>query len=212
MKSRGRPDPALAGQEKLALRAQLRSRVSVFPKEARARASQQIVERILESRAFARAHTVLAYMPLPDEPDIRPVLERTLALGKVLVLPRTLPAAPGLMLHRVDNLQHLVQSNPELPRLFEPDPAKCEEIAASTIDLALIPGMGFIHRHALPHLWRLGRGKAHYDQLLAILPKRALRLGCFFACQEIQPPSALPLQNHDQPLDGVVTQEHVWGA
>ncbi len=212
MGSMSTPPPATGSNPaaiKTALRAELRSQVMARPKANREAASAQIVERVLQSRPFSHAHAVLAFMPLADEPDVTPILERILALGKTLILPRIISEAPSLALHRIDGLHQLTHRNPELPRLREPDPAACPLLEPAAVDLAIVPGVGFIRRHALPHYWRLGRGGAHYDRLLAVLPKRALRIGCFFDCQEIHPPSRLPLQAHDQALDGIATEAHL---
>jgi 5-formyltetrahydrofolate cyclo-ligase len=80
--------------------------------------------------------------------------------------------------------------------LWEPDPACAEPVAASELDLVLVPGLAFDRRG-----WRIGFGAGLYDRFLAGVD--APRLGLAFSLQ-IQP--SLPVEPHDEPVDWIVTE------
>jgi 5-formyltetrahydrofolate cyclo-ligase len=75
----------------------------------------------------------------------------------------------------------------------------CPRLEPSEIDWALIPGLAFDDR-----CYRLGRGAAHYDRLLPLLRPEVLRWALALEPQWVD---ALPVEAHDQQLDGVMSAE-----
>ena len=73
---------------KASARAAARAAVRALGAEARADGSRAIVERLLEMPWYAGARTILLYMPLPSEVDVLPLIERCLAEGRTVCLPR----------------------------------------------------------------------------------------------------------------------------
>ena len=67
------------------LRAHLRARLEKISPAVRAVESIELCERIKPQ--IASAHTILFFAPLPDELDVWPVLELSLALGTDCALP-----------------------------------------------------------------------------------------------------------------------------
>ena len=49
--------------------------------------SEKIVERILQKELFAQASVIMMYMPTDYEPDIQPLIEKVLSLGKTVCIP-----------------------------------------------------------------------------------------------------------------------------
>jgi len=70
------------------------------------------------------------------------------------------------------------------------------------IDVAFVPVLGFT---AEGH--RLGQGGGHYDRLLASRPD-IVPIGLAWDCQLVD---ALPLEDHDRPLRGVITPTRFYG-
>ncbi len=182
----GYPELVTSLPSKVALRQVVRERISQLSVSQRSARSAQVVEWL---RPRVAAGTILAFMPLPDEVDIVPLLVGLAASGR-LVLPRVVDG--GIVLHRVANLDAL-RVGPM--RLREPAPNAVEELPED-IDVALIPGLAFTRDGG-----RLGRGKGMYDRLLPRLRPEVPRIGIAFAEQIVD---ELPLEPHDIRLSAVV--------
>jgi 5-formyltetrahydrofolate cyclo-ligase len=143
---------------KTQLRRELRARLNNLSTVERATSARQICQRVPERDFWKSAKAVLLFAPLPDEVNIWPLLERALADGKLLTLPRYNPVKKNYTAARVADLElDLVRAAFDI---FEPA-ARCGEIPFASIGVALIPGVGFDS-----HGNRLGRGRGFYDRLL----------------------------------------------
>ena len=164
----------------------------------RARASAALVERIAALSTYAAARTVLLTAPFRTEWDAGPLIARSLAAGKTVVLPRVDEGSRMLELKRVaDPERDIVAGYRGLP---EPD-ARCERVAASSIDWVLVPGIAFDRSGG-----RLGYGGGYYARLLPAPPARAARVAGAFSAQIVD---AVPSAPHDITMDTVVTEAGV---
>ena len=135
------------------------------------------------------AQVVMCYWPLPDEVDIRPLINRLVAGGKHVVLPRV-TGSETMELRCYTSADDLQEG---AFHIQEPTGALFVQDAA--IDVALIPGMAF---DAAGH--RLGRGRGYYDRFLAQHPVRRT-IGVAFPFQHIP---QVPCDSHDILMDEVV--------
>jgi 5-formyltetrahydrofolate cyclo-ligase len=145
--------------QKAALRKQIRSALQKISPAARHALSAQIRDRLKEQAVWKNAGSVLFFATLPEEPDLWPLLQETLAGEKIAALPRFDPASNGYVACRVKHLQSEI-----VPGQFgirEPR-ANCVELPLNRLDLVLVPGVGFDLQGR-----RLGRGRGFYDRLLA---------------------------------------------
>ncbi|KAF0178926.1 MAG: 5-formyltetrahydrofolate cyclo-ligase [Limisphaerales bacterium] len=182
----------LPAESKAALRSRLRAELKALAADARASASAGLCARVRNSSAWQNARAVLLFFPVPSEPDIAPLLADALAAGKLLALPRFDPAANAYEAVRViDPVRELVIG----PFQVHEPVAACPVVALNRLDLALVPGLGF---DARGH--RLGRGKGHYDRLLAGFT--GMKIGVAFDFQIV---TEVPREPHDIALDAVVT-------
>jgi 5-formyltetrahydrofolate cyclo-ligase len=139
---------------------------------------------------FQRAHSVLTYLPMKNEVDLRPLLADF--PDKRWALPRILPGIDGeMMFHRYDP-QHLVRH----PFGMEEPAPYLPGLAPETIELVLVPGLAY-DRHG----WRLGYGGGYYDRFLARFD--GLRLGVVFADLLVE---SIPYAPHDMPMHWLVTE------
>ncbi|MEK7217879.1 MAG: 5-formyltetrahydrofolate cyclo-ligase [Patescibacteria group bacterium] len=139
---------------------------------------------------------ICAYVPLPDEVDLRSAMEEILRRGIPLFLPRF--DNHEVTFHRVDSFESLqtgtggiLEPPPDAP---QPDPQK--------ITVVLVPGRAFDRQGN-----RLGRGKAGYDRWIAEHRKAnpSTRFwGIAFAEQLVD---RVPVDGHDERMDTVVTPE-----
>src|SRR5450432_107155 len=71
--------------QKTELRQKIRAALEKISPAVRAVESIELCERL--KAQMPSAHTILFFAPLPDEPDVWPVLELSLALGTTCALP-----------------------------------------------------------------------------------------------------------------------------
>ena len=179
-------------EQKPALRARLRAELKVLPAEVRASASAGLCARMHDSSAWQNARAVLLFFPVTSEPDISALLTDALASGKLLALPRfNATTAAYEPVQITDPARELVTGPFQVREPVGP----CPVVAMNRLDLALVPGLGFD-----AHGGRLGRGKGHYDRLLAGFT--GVKIGVAFDCQIVP---AVPCEPHDIALDAVVT-------
>ena len=162
----------------------------------RAQASSAIATRIGETESFARAHVVLLTLPFRSEWDALLVVERALAMDKIVAAPRVDAPARMLRAYRIADLARDIETGyrgiPE-PR------ASCPEIALERVDWVLVPGVAFDVSGR-----RLGYGGGFYDRLLPYVSKTAVRVAGAF---EMQIVDAVPTAPHDIGVDVVVTEQ-----
>jgi 5-formyltetrahydrofolate cyclo-ligase len=142
-----------------------------------------------------RFSVVAGYQPMGSEIDPAPLLERFAAAGAQIVLPRTAPKGSGrpLSFHLWSPGQPLIKSE---FGVAEPGP----EAEPLTPDLVIVPLLAF---DDLGH--RMGYGQGHYDRTLEALRAQGsvLAMGLAFDAQKV---ATVPREDHDQPLDGILTQ------
>lgn len=180
------------GEAKLVLRSRLRAESKAYSLASSAPAAANLCEQVRNASVWQAARAVLLFLPLPSEPDISPLLAVALADGKLLALPRFNPATQHYEAVQIHELARELVIGPFQVR--EPV-AACPMVPLNRLDLALVPGLGFDLRGR-----RLGRGKGHYDRLLAGFDGR--KIGVAFDFQIV---AEVPCEAHDVPLDAVVT-------
>ncbi len=185
--------------EKHHLRAHAREARKALSAEERRDASTAIARRALELLEGRRVEAVLGYAATAEEADPEPLLEALRIRGARVALPRV-TGPMRLALHWVTPSDELVAG---AFGILEPaddlPPADPSEI-----DLALVPGVAFD-----VSCNRIGYGGCFYDNLLPLLPPGALKLGLAF---DVQLVDAIPSEEHDVPLDHVVTPTAVFTA
>lgn len=177
--------------EKNRLRREIRARKKEHGEKEMQSTSTLILERLEQQTLFQEAKCLLFYHALPDEVQTAEFLEKWHA-RKTILLP-------------------VVEADHLLVRRFEPgairkgcfdiwEPAGENITDLSQIDLIIVPGMGFDKKGN-----RLGRGKGFYDRLLRQL--KAPKIGIGFAWQLFE---EIPTEPFDQPLDGILTDQHFY--
>jgi 5-formyltetrahydrofolate cyclo-ligase len=121
-----------------------------------------------------------------------PLLEETLAGGKITALPRYDSVNNDYIACRVQNLQTEIGSGQFGIR--EPK-AGCPEIPLERLGLILVPGVAFDLRGG-----RLGRGRSYYDRLLTEI--QGIKCGVAFDEQIVE---TVPAGSLDVRMDFVLT-------
>jgi 5-formyltetrahydrofolate cyclo-ligase len=177
---------------KVALRKKIRAELKNVSAEKRAADSAK-VRALLKQQAFwQNAAAILFFAPLPDEVDVWPLLEETVAGGKIAALPRYDSPSNDYLACRVQNPQSEI--GPGQFGIREPV-ASCAEIPLERLGLILVPGVAFdLSGH------RLGRGRGFYDRFLP--ETRGVKCGVAFDEQIVD---AVPMGRLDIRMDFILT-------
>lgn len=133
---------------------------------------------------------ILSYSPLSDEPNITNLFKNESRIN--IFFPVSQP--DGTLILRKKSLK----TSTGLYKITEPD-ENSPEIFPENIDLAIIPGRAFT-----PAGDRIGRGKGYYDRLILALTCPTIALA--YNCQLL---SELPLNDHDQKVNIVITEDKI---
>jgi 5-formyltetrahydrofolate cyclo-ligase len=190
---------AVAGQEKAALRLQVREHRRALDAGWVAEASEAVARRVRAMPEFARARTVACYLALPGEVRTERLLESAWRAGKRVCVPACRPDTGGYALAWLDRGEPVATPAGRMAR----EPAAPRWVGAERLDLALVPGVAFDRRGA-----RLGHGGGHYDRLLARTAV-GLKVGLAF---EWQIAERLPAGPRDVPMDRVVSERAAYGG
>lgn len=158
-------------------------------------AGRRVAEHLSEAPEYRRARRLVAYAALPNELPLTAVVAHARADGKRTLFPRLIDAVE-MVLARVDRIEHLRPGRYGVPEPSETEPG--ERLAEDV--LVLVPGVAFDRRGG-----RLGRGRGIWDRALAAR-NGAVVFGVGFELQVVE---SLPWEEHDQPMDGLVTEAGV---
>jgi len=173
----------------------MRARLRALAPGLRETAGAQLAQAIRQLPAWRTAQSMLLFAPLPDEPDVWPLLELALAEGRRVALPRLAEDASRYTAALVaDSGRDLA---PGAFGIREPQ-AHCPEVPLNRLDFILVPGVAFDRQFR-----RLGRGKGFYDRLLAGLSGFTCGVGFDFQLVE-----TLPGEPHDVSLNCIRTPSH----
>ncbi|KAA6172671.1 5-formyltetrahydrofolate cyclo-ligase [Pseudomonas veronii] len=185
------------------LRRMLRkARRALTPSEQR-RAALGLYRQLAQHPLFRRAKHISLYLPTDGEIDPRLLLRAAQRRGKATYLP-VLSAWPRtkMVFQRVSPGEKLL---PNRFRILEPRINACRQRKVWTLDLVLLPLVGFDDAGG-----RLGMGGGFYDRSLAYLARRnswrkPTLLGLAHECQKVD---RLAQASWDVPLAGTVTDKY----
>jgi len=172
------------------LRSKIRAALAEISPTVRLAASMELNERLKAQMPSAR--TILFFAPLPDELDVWPVLELSLALGANCALPFFDADKKIYGARRLKNPASEIITG----KFGVREPASgCAEISLDQFDLVLVPGMAFDFSGN-----RLGRGQGFYDRLL----EKASGIKCG-VCHDFQLLKKIPAEPHDAKVNFILT-------
>jgi 5-formyltetrahydrofolate cyclo-ligase len=175
--------------KKETLRTEARERLRAISPEQRQTASQRACEIFLAHENYQRAKSILLYMPLRGEVDVRLIMERAISDRKDVALPRFLPETNAYG-------AFFVGDEPLTAGPFGAlEPSGNNPVPVNQLDLIVVPGLGFDARGR-----RLGRGKGFYDRLLSTAS--GVKCGICFDEQLL---AEIPVEPHDVLLDFLAT-------
>ncbi|MCK4911544.1 MAG: 5-formyltetrahydrofolate cyclo-ligase [Thermodesulfovibrionales bacterium] len=169
-----------------------------LPLERRKRFECEIRARLFALEQFKVADKVLFYASFRTEVDTGIMIKESLEMGKTVILPRVHPEENRLTKHVIDGLEELV---PGHMGILEPDMEKHSEIKVEDIHMLVIPGLAFDIKGA-----RIGYGGGYYDRLLPRIKGERTIAALAFEAQIFE---SLPMENHDIPVDYIITEQRI---
>jgi len=159
--------------------------------------SMAACKRLLALPEFERAATMMIYLPIPEEVDISPLALRGWQDQKTVAAPKLSWDKRHMVPIEIRSLETgLVES-----RSYLREPADGEPVSLDMLDLVIVPALAFDRQGN-----RLGRGGGFYDRFLASADFKGASVGIAFREQVLD---ELPVDEHDVPVDMVVTDEEV---
>ncbi|WP_243699391.1 5-formyltetrahydrofolate cyclo-ligase [Natronoflexus pectinivorans] len=175
-------------EKKRALRKDIAGFKRLMTQETKHAESMLCVEAIENTEVFSKSEIILAYWPLSDEIDLRPLIlkwhpEKTFLLPQVVGEKLELRYFKGEDLLAPQGKYRIMEPRTEIFTIYD------------KVDLVLVPGLAFDHLG-----YRLGRGAGYYDKLLPKL-YNAVKIGVGFSFQMVK---EVPVEPHDEVLDIVI--------
>lgn len=184
-------------RDKAAWRTELRARLASLDRETARRAAGRIAERALALPEVRSAAGVLSCLSFGAEVPTAGLVEALLAEGRPVYVPRVARGDAVLRVHPYPCRLETLSFGLRQPHAGEPELTAAE--VDSTIGVALVLGLGFDRRG-----YRLGYGRGYFDRFLAGRPFPAVGLA-----YELQLVDRLPVEEHDVPMDVVLTERSV---
>ena len=178
-------------ERKRTLRRQILERLRQVSPEEIVQASARLCAQLRPQTVWRDCQSLLAFFPMPGEPDIRPLLEEALTAGKTVALPRFNSGRGDSEARVVPDLSAL---RPAHFGILEPGP-ECSPIELNRLDFFLVPGVGYDVNGR-----RLGRGKGYFDRLLAQV--RGHKCGVALEWQVV---AEVPVGPHDVRMNSLLT-------
>ena len=183
---------------KRALRETLGARLAQLDPATAASAADRIAERVLGLPEIVHARRIFTCLSFGAEVDTWRLVERLLASGRELFVPRADSKDGRLHVHPYPcqlrtlafGLQQPPRGTPEVP----------EDAIDETLDAALVLGLGFDHRG-----YRLGYGSGYFDRFLVGRPFPAIGLA-----YSVQLLDEVPSEPHDIPMKVIVSEEEIY--
>ncbi|MCS7278439.1 MAG: 5-formyltetrahydrofolate cyclo-ligase [Thermodesulfobacteriaceae bacterium] len=158
--------------------------------------SLKICQKIRSLKDWLISQNIGFYSAIDKEVNLEELIGEAFLKNKRVFLPKTWFKEKRLSFHQIFSLSDL---KPGAFKILEP-PLSAPLIEVSQLDLIFVPGVAFDL-----YKGRLGYGVGFYDRVLA--QTKALKVGVAFSFQIFE---RLPLEEHDQRVDLVVTEEGVF--
>ncbi len=182
---------------KAQLRRKLQNCLLAISSEQRSEKSRKAYRNLVSIPQFQSASTVMMYLSLPHEADTSEAILHAWQLGKVIAVPKVSWQQRYMIAVQINSLETGFSTSASGLR----NPIAGVPMPFEDIDLVVTPALGFDRKGN-----RLGRGGSYYDRFFANAELKASRCGFGFAEQLVE---MIPVAEHDQPVDLLVTDEEI---
>jgi 5-formyltetrahydrofolate cyclo-ligase len=152
------------------------------------------------TREFKNAQTIMIFLSMPSEIETSTLALKAWQEGKSIAVPRVDWESKRMEPVEIRSLDIGMKTTGPGGAIREPVDGRV--VCLSMIDLVVVPGVAF-DRHG----FRVGRGRGFYDRFLAQQDFQGVRCALCFNEQLLHEP--LPIEEHDMPMDLIVTDREV---
>lgn len=170
------------------LRSAIRARKRAMTQDEIQIRSDALCQKFLESDAYRRASTLYGYLPYNQEVRTWPILERAIADGKRVAVPKVY--GDEMKFIYLEDLTQVEKGYSGIPEPIADGP-----VAEDKTALVLMPGLAFD-----PQGHRIGYGGGFYDKFLSREPEHPTLALCY----EFQMVEKLETEQFDIPVDEVI--------
>ena len=169
-------------------------RNSILNKELK---NSLILENILQNKQFKNSRLIGIYVNLPAEVDTTKLIDISLKLGKVVVVPKVINKRE-MNFYKINSLNDLTCIGRF--NIREPKDIKSNIVLPHLIDLFIVPGICFDKNKN-----RIGYGGGYYDRYLIKCPN-AYKIGISFY-EQILINNYIQSEDTDIKLDEIITDK-----
>lgn len=185
--------------DKRALRKEAKIERAAIPAAVRLEKSAAVLAALSELPAFQKAAHIFCFVSFRAEVETKPIIEHLWRHGKQVYIPYIHESHTVM---RASQLRSFDELEIGYYGVMEQKHEFVTLTPADTIDLILTPGLLFDRDG-----YRIGYGGGYYDGFFASLNHPVVKIGI---CFEEQIRAQLPHDEHDVPVDLIVTDERVY--
>lgn len=178
------------------LRDRMKKRRAEIVQEEKEQMSAAILSSLFALEEYKKAEVLLTYVPLRSEVNTYPLIERALAEGKRVAVPRCIEGKHHMEFYFIHSIDELEKGS---FNLLEPHPRR-ERLYTGHEGFCVLPGLAFDRRGT-----RLGYGCGYYDRFLQKF--KGVTAGVCFS--QLLSEKQLPTGRYDIPANIVVTNKEV---
>lgn len=164
--------------------------------------SKEIFTKIKHLEAFKKAAMVMSFVSFGSEVDTTEFILYCLNCGKSLAVPKIVMNSNGQKEMVAVEIKNIAEDlEPGIFGIKEPREGAGRMVLPCDIDFIIVPGSAFDQKGN-----RIGYGGGFYDRFLRGTDNNCIKAGVAFDLQILDD---LPVEDHDLPVDIVVTERNV---
>lgn len=157
--------------------------------------SDIVSKSILSHYLYNEMKNIMVYISFKNEVNLKYLIEQSWMNGKNIFIPKTNIVAHTMQPYQINSWDDTIKGN---YNLIEPK-NNLTPFPIDEIELVLVPGIVFDRKGN-----RLGYGGGYYDRFFSQFIVHPFRIG---VCYEFQLIDNLPSEQHDLPMNEIVTEE-----
>jgi len=163
--------------------------------------SIEITKKVIDLEPFINGRAIMCYMDFKNEVMTKYILSHCFEKGKKVILPLvdTIDGVKKIVPYEVKDLERDLCAGTF--GILEPKKDRAEIFNPEEIDLVIVPGVAFDRNRN-----RVGYGAGLYDRFLKTVKPCCPKAGIAF---EFQIYDTVPVEEHDIPLDFVITEKRI---